>query len=177
MTDGEQAVLVNMAATTTVRINILQASCPNTNGRSASLWTLYPGVTDGIWGRLNWWICPPSSRCVHKTLTFKKKYKFWFENPLVLQVSALHWWDHIIMISRIDIQTTVSPFMLQDLVTTVALGGNYLLNVGPTSDGMIPVVFVERLRAIGAWLEVNGDGIYASKPWRVQNEKANPTVW
>lgn len=48
MTDGEQAVLVNMAATTTVRINILQASCPNTSGRSASLWTLNPGVTDGI---------------------------------------------------------------------------------------------------------------------------------
>lgn len=81
------------------------------------------------------------------------------------------------MISSIDIRTSVSPFILQDLVTTVALGGNYLLNVGPTSDGMIPVVFVERLKAIGAWLEVNGDGIYASKPWRVQSENGNPTVW
>lgn len=76
-----------------------------------------------------------------------------------------------------DTQTSVSPFILQDLVTTVALGGNYLLNVGPTSDGMIPVVFVERLMAIGAWLEVNGEGIYSSKPWRVQSENASTPVW
>lgn len=69
------------------------------------------------------------------------------------------------------------PLTLQDLVETVALGGNYLLNVGPTPDGMIPVVFEERLRGVGAWLEVNGEAIYASKPWRIQNENATLPVW
>ena len=48
MTGGELDVPANMAATTTVKINILQASCPNTSGRSARLWMCSPGVTDEI---------------------------------------------------------------------------------------------------------------------------------
>lgn len=63
---------------------------------------------------------------------------------------------------------------LQDLVYTVAMGGNYLLNVGPTPDGMIPVVFEERLRGVGAWLGINGEAIYASKPWRIPED--NTTI-
>uniref|UniRef100_A0A4W5QKP6 Alpha-L-fucosidase n=1 Tax=Hucho hucho TaxID=62062 RepID=A0A4W5QKP6_9TELE len=69
------------------------------------------------------------------------------------------------------------PSIVQDLVQTVAMGGNYLLNVGPTPDGMIPPVFEERLRGIGAWLEVNGEAIYSSKPWRLQTENATVPVW
>ncbi|KAL0961738.1 hypothetical protein UPYG_G00331090 [Umbra pygmaea] len=69
------------------------------------------------------------------------------------------------------------PSIVQDLVKTVSMGGNYLLNVGPTSDGMIPAVFEERLRSLGGWLSVNGEAIYASKPWRVQTEKATVPVW
>lgn len=66
---------------------------------------------------------------------------------------------------------------LQDLASTVALGGNYLLNVGPTPDGMIPPVFEERLRGVGAWLGINGEAIYATKPWRVQFENTTVPVW
>lgn len=69
------------------------------------------------------------------------------------------------------------PTIIEDLVRTVALGGNYLLNVGPTPDGMIPAVFEERLRGVGAWMEINGDAIYASKPWRVQTENTTVSVW
>lgn len=67
--------------------------------------------------------------------------------------------------------------LLQDLVRTVAFGGNYLLNVGPTPDGMIPPLFEERLRGLGDWLEVNGKAIYSSKPWRVQSENTTVPVW
>uniref|UniRef100_A0A3Q3GAZ8 Alpha-L-fucosidase n=1 Tax=Labrus bergylta TaxID=56723 RepID=A0A3Q3GAZ8_9LABR len=63
------------------------------------------------------------------------------------------------------------------LLRTVALGGNYLLNVGPTPDGMIPAVFEERLRGVGAWLKINGEAIYASKPWRIQIENSTVPVW
>ncbi|XP_030645369.1 alpha-L-fucosidase 1, tandem duplicate 2 [Chanos chanos] len=69
------------------------------------------------------------------------------------------------------------PTIINDLVYTVAMGGNYLLNVGPTPDGMIPPVFEERLRSIGAWMKVNGEAIYASRPWRVQAENATVPVW
>ncbi|XP_046874716.1 tissue alpha-L-fucosidase-like [Hypomesus transpacificus] len=65
------------------------------------------------------------------------------------------------------------PSIIQDLVTTVAMGGNYLLNVGPTPDGMLPPLFEERLRGMGAWLGVNGDAIYGSQPWRVQMENTS----
>ena len=67
---------------------------------------------------------------------------------------------------------TLLLLLFQDMVRTVALGGNYLLNVGPTSDGIIPPLFEERLRGVGAWLDVNGEAIYASEPWRVQKENS-----
>lgn len=63
------------------------------------------------------------------------------------------------------------------MVYVVALGGNYLLNIGPTADGMISPLFEERLRGLGAWLEVNGEAIYGSSPWRVQTENTTVTVW
>ncbi|KAK5883933.1 hypothetical protein CesoFtcFv8_020205 [Champsocephalus esox] len=67
------------------------------------------------------------------------------------------------------------PSIVKDLVYVVAKGGNYLLNIGPMADGMIAPVFEERLRDLGAWLGINGEAIYATKPWRVQME--NSTVW
>ena len=54
--------------------------------------------------------------------------------------------------------------LLFNLVDIVSKGGNYLLNVGPTADGVIPEPSVERLRAIGRWLEVNGESIYGAGP-------------
>lgn len=42
-------------------------------------------------------------------------------------------------------------------------GGNYLLDVGPTADGRIPVIMQDRLVHIGKWLRVNGEAIYGSK--------------
>lgn len=59
-----------------------------------------------------------------------------------------------------------SPDALVDLlVNTVAGNGNLLLNVGPRADGTIPEPMAERLRAIGAWLRINGEAIYGSRPW------------
>lgn len=49
-------------------------------------------------------------------------------------------------------------------VDIVARGGNLLLNVGPTADGMIPWVQAQRLLAIGWWLRTNGDAIYGTRP-------------
>lgn len=57
------------------------------------------------------------------------------------------------------------------------MGGNYLLNIGAMADGTIAPVFEERLRGFGAWLGINGEAIYASRPWRVQTENSTVTVW
>jgi len=56
-----------------------------------------------------------------------------------------------------------SKDLIIELVGIVSRGGNLLLNVGPTSDGQIPVVMQERLLDIGNWLEVNGEAIYKSR--------------
>ena len=63
------------------------------------------------------------------------------------------------------------------MVYVVAMGGNYLLNIGPMADGMIAPVFEERLRGLGAWLQINGEAIYASTLWRNQTEKNTVQVW
>ncbi len=54
--------------------------------------------------------------------------------------------------------------LIQNLVDIASKGGNYLLNVGPTSEGLIPMPEIERLQAMGKWLQVNGEAIYGSGP-------------
>jgi alpha-L-fucosidase len=56
------------------------------------------------------------------------------------------------------------------LVDIVSKGGNYLLNVGPTAEGLIPQPSVDRLMEVGAWMETNGEAIYGTSPWRVFGE-------
>lgn len=67
--------------------------------------------------------------------------------------------------------------LLAELASTVSCNGNFLLNVGPTSDGVILPAFEERLTQMGTWLEVNGEAIYGSRPWRSQNDTVTPGVW
>ncbi|HWI60174.1 MAG TPA: alpha-L-fucosidase, partial [Bacillota bacterium] len=52
--------------------------------------------------------------------------------------------------------------LIRNLVDIASKGGNYLLNVGPTSEGLIPEPSVERLQAVGAWMKVNHEAIYAT---------------
>jgi len=52
--------------------------------------------------------------------------------------------------------------LIRMLVDIAGKGGNYLLNVGPTGEGVIPQPSVERLRAMGKWLEKNGESIYGT---------------
>ena len=46
------------------------------------------------------------------------------------------------------------------LVDIVSKGGNYLLNVGPTAEGIIPQASADVLRTVGRWLKANGDAVY-----------------
>jgi len=48
------------------------------------------------------------------------------------------------------------------LVDIVSKGGNYLLNVGPTAEGIIPQASAEILRTVGHWLKVNGEAVYGA---------------
>jgi alpha-L-fucosidase len=57
-----------------------------------------------------------------------------------------------------------TEMLLHNLIDIASKGGNYLLNVGPTSEGVIPEPSQERLKQIGEWMKVNGDAIYGSSP-------------
>ena len=56
-------------------------------------------------------------------------------------------------------------------------GGNMLMNVGPTHDGLIHPIYEERLRQLGSWLQVNGEAIYKSRPWTFQNDTVTRGIW
>lgn len=58
--------------------------------------------------------------------------------------------------------------LIRNLIDIVSKGGNYLLNVGPTPEGVIPEPSVQRLREVGAWMKVNREAIYGttSSPFR-----------
>jgi alpha-L-fucosidase len=52
--------------------------------------------------------------------------------------------------------------LIRNLVDIASKGGNYLLNVGPTSEGLIPEASVERLKEVGKWMHRNGEAIYGT---------------
>jgi alpha-L-fucosidase len=60
--------------------------------------------------------------------------------------------------------------LIKLLVNAVSKGGNFLLDIGPTADGRVPVIMQERLLQIGAWLQANGEAIYGTHPWRRMSE-------
>jgi alpha-L-fucosidase len=72
--------------------------------------------------------------------------------------------------------------LIRNLVEIASKGGNYLLNVGPTAEGVIPEASVDRLTHIGRWMQVNSEAIYGasaspfpkSPPWGRCSQKRLP---
>jgi alpha-L-fucosidase len=62
------------------------------------------------------------------------------------------------------------------LVDIVSKGGNYLLNVGPMADGIIPQPSQDVLRAVGRWLKLNGDAVYGAGPTPWGDEIGEPST-
>lgn len=55
-----------------------------------------------------------------------------------------------------------STTLVRTLIDSASKGGNYLLNVGPTAEGLIPEASVERLQTMGRWMKENSESIYGT---------------
>src|SRR5258706_10361952 len=69
-----------------------------------------------------------------------------------------HWGYH-----RDDQNHKSARYLVEVLARSASVGGNFLLNVGPTAEGEILPVHAQRLRQVGAWLKLNGASIYGTR--------------
>ncbi|MFI5193970.1 MAG: alpha-L-fucosidase [Chitinophagales bacterium] len=61
-------------------------------------------------------------------------------------------------------------YVVTNLIDIVSKNGNLLLNIGPRSDGRITDEETQVLLGTGEWLDVNGDAIYGTRPWKLYGE-------
>jgi len=56
------------------------------------------------------------------------------------------------------------PWIVRNLVDTVAKGGSFMVGVGPDENGRWHPTVIENFAFAGAWLKVDGEGIYDTRP-------------
>jgi alpha-L-fucosidase len=66
--------------------------------------------------------------------------------------------------------------LIHELIDIVSKNGNLLLNVGPRADGTFPEAARKCLLEIGAWLRLNGEAIYGTRPWETYGEGPSKVI-
>mmetsp|Transcript_21538 Transcript_21538/g.61340 ORF Transcript_21538/g.61340 Transcript_21538/m.61340 type:complete len:585 (-) Transcript_21538:224-1978(-) len=95
-----------------------------------------------------------------------------WENAMTLDKNS---WGYRREAKMEDLLTTKE--LIYKLASTVAYGGNLLLNIGPTADGRIDFYFQQRLLEMGHWLSLNGEAIYGTYPWLIQTDNFTTDVF
>ncbi len=90
------------------------------------------------------------------------------DNAIPLQVRSNEKWEvpatinHSWGYKKDDEHWREPKDLIAKLVDIVSKGGNYLLNIGPTGDGVVPESSRVVLKDIGRWMNINGDAIYGT---------------
>jgi len=102
----------------------------------------------------------------------ENKDHYWEEDRPMGYSYGFNWQDN-------DSSMLNAEHLIKMLVRIVARNGNLMLMVCPEASGRIPENQVSRLNEIGAWLKVNGEAIYATRPTSSVTDKSNTgdNVW
>jgi alpha-L-fucosidase len=63
-----------------------------------------------------------------------------------------------------------SDELIVQLLQTISLGGNFLLNINIDANGRVLPIYEERLRNLGDFVTDHADAIFSSKPWIYQSD-------
>jgi len=85
----------------------------------------------------------------------KRRQDFDWEVPVTM--------NHTWAFKRDDQNWKSTEYLLWQLTYATAMGGNYLLNIGPRADGTVPEASVERLEAIGSWMSINREVVQGAQ--------------
>ena len=96
--------------------------------------------------------------------------------PLETCETINHSWGY----TRDDKDFKSAAQLIHLLVRAAGANANFLLNIGPTAEGEVQPEFVERLQAMGEWLNTHGDTVYGTRAgpisprsWGVTTAKGN----
>jgi alpha-L-fucosidase len=78
--------------------------------------------------------------------------------PFEVCMTLNRYWGY----NKYDNEWKEAPEVIQKLADICSKGGNFLLNVGPTAEGVIPKDSIRILKEVGKWVDVNGEAIYGT---------------
>jgi len=81
--------------------------------------------------------------------------------------TVAHSWGY----HALDTEWKSTTTLLKYLISNVSLNGNFMLNIGPRSNGDVPYEISQRMMEMGAWLDVNGESIYGSEAFDLPNDQ------
>jgi len=91
-----------------------------------------------------------------------------YDLPLEVCMTINDHWGY----SAVDRNPKTTRHLVHLLVRSASVGANYLLNVGPTAEGVIMPEHAARLRGVGEWLKVNGDSVYGTRAGAIPSTEA-----
>lgn len=91
-----------------------------------------------------------------------------WESCITVQTNGWYWRKEAKYRSKKDI--------IHMFIDVVSKGGNLMYGIGPNPDGEFDQPVIDRLNALGKFLKINGEAIYATIPWKNFTDKLNNQV-